>query len=116
MRLLHAYPCALCLVYGLAYGSHETKDCSFRGIGPIQPVRSQTLAEHKGEMTAIAVVFRPVSEYSKDLPLLQQSILPFIRYPFPTQETDNLLVTPLGTRVSMDGDNHSLVARAFVCP
>ncbi|GBP80470.1 hypothetical protein EVAR_12674_1 [Eumeta japonica] len=67
--------------------------------------------EQRREVAASAVSFRLGSE-STDGPLPSPSPhYPSIRYPIPTQETGSALVTPMGLRMSMSGDDYLLSAR-----
>ncbi|GBP60606.1 hypothetical protein EVAR_50970_1 [Eumeta japonica] len=80
-----------------------------------------TLTEYRHEVTASVVVFRPVSESTRNLlplPSLYYSCSslpspsihsPSIRYPIPIQEAGNVPVTPQRLRASMGGDDDRMI-------
>ncbi|GBP65385.1 hypothetical protein EVAR_53417_1 [Eumeta japonica] len=85
------------------------------GNGPGQlDGASTSFTKYLHIVTASDVAFRTATESSCGSPSLHHPASTSNGYPIPIQEAVNTLVTPLG--LSMDGSDHLLSARMFICP
>ncbi|GBP73294.1 hypothetical protein EVAR_54788_1 [Eumeta japonica] len=82
--------------------------CMQHGNGPALPMRYHTLAEYKRKAAASTVVFRPVSKCTGGLLPSPSTHSLYTRYPILTREADDVPVTPLMLRVSIDDNDHLL--------
>ncbi|GBP78679.1 hypothetical protein EVAR_45568_1 [Eumeta japonica] len=76
--------------------------------GPAWLVGYHTITEYRRKVAASTVTCHPVRESSICSFPLYQPILSSIRYIIPTRQADYVLMTRLGSRVSMGNGDHLL--------